>query len=128
MGQPCCGCCCKFNEHNGKVFDETIREIRESKASFNKLAAAPPRRSYRLLSYSARQLQLKTRARQSGSTQGKRCRRVVEAPEAPEAPEEGRQAGRHINRQLSNGQERNLWASSSVAGQDGVLLLQIGSA
>lgn len=90
MGQPCCGCCCKFNEHNGKVFDETIREIRESKASFNKLAAAPPRRSYRLLSYSARQLQLKTRARQSGSTQGKRCRRVVEAPEAPEA---SRQAG-----------------------------------
>lgn len=52
----------------------------------------------------------------------------VEAPEAPEAPEASRQAGRHINRQLSNGQERNLWASSSVAGQDGVLLLQIGSA
>lgn len=29
-------------------------------------------------------------------------------------------SGRHINRQLSNGQERNL---CSVAGQDGVLLL-----
>lgn len=113
-GCPCCGCCCKFNEHNGKVFDETIREIRESKASFNKVAAAVAARrwSYRLLSYSARQLQLlKTRARQSASTQGKRCRRAVEAPEP---------AGRHINRQLSNGQERNLCL---VAGQDGVLLL-----
>lgn len=110
MGQPGCGCCCKFNEHNGKVFDETIREIRESKPSFNKVAVAR-RRSYRLLSYSARQLQLlKTRARQSASTQGKRCRRLVEAPEP----------GRHINRQLSNGKERN---SCSVAGQDGVLLL-----
>lgn len=85
MEQPGCGCCCcKFNEHNGKVFDETIREIRESKASFNKVAAAVAARrwSYRLLSYSARQLQLlKTRARQSASTQGKRCRRAVEAPE-----------------------------------------------